>query len=187
MNRINGASENIDEESFQCLIRQIWAAPRVFICGSGRSGKIGEMFAMRLVHIRKVVYIVGAPTTPSIGKGDLLITISGSGTTKLVLNCAKTAKRVGAKVMSIRLAGGNSVDDHISKISDRCIVLDRRLDGEKRKNYLEEKFGVKTDYFPLGSSFEISALLFLETTIGALIEGGEIHEEILKETHTNLE
>ncbi len=187
MQRINGAPENVDEKSFQYLVKQIWAAPRIFICGAGRSGMIGEMFGMRLVHIRKVVYIVGATTTPSIGKGDLLIAVSGSGRTKMVLNCAKTAKAVGAKVISIRLACGKSFNDHISKISDRCIVLDRRLNEEDRKNYLEVNFGVKTDYFPLGSSFEISALLFLETTIGALIEGGEIHEEILKKTHANLE
>ena len=44
---------------------------------------------MRLMHLGFHVYVMGETITPSIGKGDLIIALSGSGTTKLVVTAAE--------------------------------------------------------------------------------------------------
>ena len=41
-------------------------------------------FAMRLMHLGFVVYVIGDVTTPSINEDDCLIAISGSGETRTV-------------------------------------------------------------------------------------------------------
>src|SRR5919112_5858965 len=59
--------------------------PRWFCSGQGRSGLVAEMAAMRLMHAGFDAHAVGEPTAPSIGEGDGLIMISGSGETPVTL------------------------------------------------------------------------------------------------------
>ena len=68
-------------------------AKRIFIAGIGRSGLIGKTFAMRLVHMGFLVYIVGDATTPAIQANDLLVIVTGSGTTKTLQLYAETDSR----------------------------------------------------------------------------------------------
>ena len=56
---------------------------------------------MRLMHLGFEVYVLRETITPAIGKGDLIIAISGSGTTKLVFTAAAIGKQVGAKTVAI--------------------------------------------------------------------------------------
>ena len=60
-------------------------------------------FAMCLMHLGGIVYIVGDTTTPAARTGDLLITISGSGKTQTVLDIAHMARKAGAKIATIGL------------------------------------------------------------------------------------
>ncbi|HZD13307.1 MAG TPA: SIS domain-containing protein, partial [Candidatus Binatus sp.] len=74
---------------------------RILVMGVGRSGLIGRSFAMRLMHLGFEVYVLGETITPAVGKGDLVIAISGSGTTKLAVTAAEIGKEVGATVVAI--------------------------------------------------------------------------------------
>lgn len=74
---------------------------RVFVCGAGRSGLMLRAFAMRLAQMGKTVYVVGETVTPAIGRGDLLILASASGTTAGVCLNAETAQRAGAELFVI--------------------------------------------------------------------------------------
>jgi hypothetical protein len=52
---------------------------RWFAAGRAGSGLIATMAAMRLMHVRFDAHAVGEATSPSIGAGDGLVMISGSG------------------------------------------------------------------------------------------------------------
>ena len=101
----------VDERAVRDLLHAIDSASRIFLLGEGRSGLVGRMFAMRLMHLGKQAYVVGETITPAIGGGDLLIAISGSGETGTVFMMAEGAKNAGAQIAAItanpesRLAG----------------------------------------------------------------------------------
>jgi len=48
---------------------------------------------MRLMHLAFDVYVLGKTITPSIGEGDLVIVISGSGSGALSTTTARLARR----------------------------------------------------------------------------------------------
>src|SRR5215207_4915860 len=91
----------VDDIVVRDLLVAIDAASRIFLLGEGRSGLVGRMLAMRLMHLGHQVYVVGETTTPSIGGGDLLIAISGSGETGTVVMMAEGARKTGAQVAAI--------------------------------------------------------------------------------------
>ena len=93
--------DRIDEEQVDKMIQVISKSKSVFIVGSGRSELIGMAFAMRLMHLGFVVYVIGDVTTPAINKDDCLIAISGSGETRTVTIAAETASESGASVIGI--------------------------------------------------------------------------------------
>ena len=103
MDRITGILSNAEEDIFAAFTGRIMASKRIFIVGMGRSGLVGKFFGMRLMHLGKTVYIVGETNTPSIADGDLLIAVSGSGSTSYVLHVAAVAKANNAGVVGIFL------------------------------------------------------------------------------------
>ena len=167
--KIENANISISE-----LVESINNADRVFITGAGRSGLIGKLFGVRLVHIGKLVYIVGDVTTPKIKKDDLLIAITGSGSTSSIINHVKIAKSIGANIFALT-AKTNSI---IEKYSNKIIVFN-----------MKSKYDNKEDdnIMPLGSAFELSALVTLEASIADLISNLGINENYLRGRHTNLE
>ena len=88
-------------ESLDTLAELIEQSDRVFVHGAGRSGLALRMTAMRLMHLGRVVHVVGEVTTPAIGEGDLLLTASGSGATGEIVRAAETAVKAGARVAVI--------------------------------------------------------------------------------------
>ena len=147
---------------------------KIFITGAGRSGLVGEFFAMRLMHIGKQVFVAGDVTTPKIQKGDLLIAITGSGSTSTVVAKAKIAKSVDATVIALT----TRKEPIIKSYSDELFVLNMRSKCAKEE---------MDNLMPLGTAFELSALLTLEATIANLMKSIGIDENFLREHHTNLE
>lgn len=91
----------VGEEHLQELAGQLQKAKRIFIIGEGRSGLMAKSFAMRLMHLGATVYVVGETITPSIEEEDLLVAVSGSGTTKSVVWTAEKSKSLGCKVIAV--------------------------------------------------------------------------------------
>jgi 6-phospho 3-hexuloisomerase len=158
--------------SLDCFTDYLYSANRVFIVGVGRSGLVGKLFTMRLMHIGKMVYMVGEVTTPKIKKDDLMVAISGSGSTSTVVRSAKIAKSAGAKIFTLT-AKENSP---LAKLSDDILLFN-----------VKSKFDGVDNLLPLGTAFELITLLTLESTISHLMERLNINEEFLKERHTNFE
>ena len=67
---------------------------KVLVVGAGRSGLVGKAFAMRLMHLGFDVYVLGETITPHVGDNDIVLVISGSGTTSGPLNAANMAKKL---------------------------------------------------------------------------------------------
>jgi 6-phospho-3-hexuloisomerase len=78
----------ISEKERTDLTDRILSAKSIFIFGVGRSGLVGQTFAIRLVQLGLQVSFVGAMTTPIIKKDDLLILISNTGNTMSVVTTA---------------------------------------------------------------------------------------------------
>lgn len=187
LDRVRSVLRNACMRDFNTLAESILSSPRVFFCGAGRSGLVGRFFAMRLMHLGCMVYIVGETTTTAIRREDLLVAISGSGKTQTVLDIVNMAKKAGAKVAAISLDIGNQ--SPLDKLVDISVKIDRREGvGDRLENpFPADLLEKRTARMPLGTVFEISALIYLEALISEIIKRGHVSESEMKQRHANLE
>ncbi|MDH3974542.1 MAG: SIS domain-containing protein [Deltaproteobacteria bacterium] len=165
--------ENINPRVINHFDDFIHSHERIFVVGAGRSGLVGKFFGMRLMHIGKSVHIVGETLTPRINEGSILIAISGSGETSSVISVCKKAKESNAKIVLFT----SSEKSALSAMSDLVIKVEGP--AEKPQN--------DVNVMPMGTFFEITTLILLESSIGKSIFNFEITENELKLRHTNLE
>ena len=158
------------------LVEAIVAARRVFIAGVGRSGLVMKAFAMRLTHMGFNVHFAGDVTTPAITNDDLLIMGSGSGSTATLRVIAEKAKTSGSKIALI----STEENSPIAQMAD--IVLVVPAPTLNRDN--ETAF---TSIQPMGSLFEQSMLLTLDTIILLLMSKTKIDNDAMFARHANLE
>lgn len=88
LNEIQTVFSKIDGEQVEKLADMLASPKIIFVLGEGRSGLMAKSFAMRLMHLGFHVFVVGETITPSIQPGDLLIAVSGFGTTSNVVQAA---------------------------------------------------------------------------------------------------
>lgn len=157
---------------------------RILVLGAGRSGLIGRAFAMRLMHLGFHVYVMGETITPSIGKGDLIIALSGSGTTKLVVTAAEIGKTVGAKIIAIT----SYADSDLTKLADQVVIIKGRTKVADEKDYfLRQLMGDHEPMAPLGTVFEISLMTFLDGIVVELMSRLGLTESELRKRHATIE
>ena len=157
---------------------------RILVLGAGRSGLIGRAFAMRLMHLGFQVYVMGETITPSIGRGDLIIALSGSGTTKLVVTAAEIGKTVGAKIIAITSYG----DSDLAKLADDVVLVKGRTRVADEKDYfLRQLMGEHELMAPLGTVFEISLMTFLDGVVVELMRRLGLTESELRKRHATIE
>lgn len=125
--------ETVKSEQIVTFEKEILDAKRVFVCAAGRSLLAMKFFAMRLIQFEIVTYLVGEVCTPSIGKGDLLIVGSGSGSTPTMYTVAEKAKKAGARVALVTL---NS-EGKIAQFSDCVVQVGTRKIPESAMKYEE--------------------------------------------------
>lgn len=157
---------------------------RILVLGVGRSGLMGRAFAMRLMHLGFHVYVMGETITPSIGKGDLIIALSGSGTTKLVVTAAEIGKAVGAKIIAIT----SYPDSDLTKLADLVVIIKGRTKVADEKDYfLRQLMGEHEPMAPLGTVFEISLMTFLDGVVVELMGRLGLTESELRKRHATIE
>lgn len=171
MSKIAGVLGATDKTYDARLTRLLDQSKRIFVAGAGRSGLIGRFFSMRLMHGGYQSYIVGEIVTPSIQKGDLLIVISGSGETETMIAYVKKAKQQGAQIALITTKNSSTIGD----MADVVFQIGT-----------PEQYG-RVVGMPMGTTFELSTLLFLEATISHVIHVKKIPEEQMRTRHANLE
>lgn len=166
----------IKEEELQEFAEIILQAKRVFVAGAGRSGFVARALSNRLMHLGLTVYFVGEATTPSIGKGDLLIIGSGSGETGSLVIMAGKAKQLGASLATVTIFP----EATIGSLSD-CII---KIPGVTPKSQLESGF---VSFQPMGNSFEQLSWLVYDNVIMILMERMNKKAEEMFQLHANLE
>ena len=173
VDKITSVLEATDDSLIDDFIPYLDRANRIFVTGAGRSGLVSKFFAMRLMHTGHTVFMVGETTTTAILSGDLFIVISGSGATETLLPLMKRAKDIGSEVIAISMKKKSPM----AEIADQVFAL-----GTGNEYSL-----VTTQGMPMGTVFELSALIFLESIIARIVHENGITEEQMRAIHANLE
>ncbi|MFC4802239.1 6-phospho-3-hexuloisomerase [Neobacillus sp. GCM10023253] len=165
----------VSEEQLQELAANLQKAKRIFIIGEGRSGLMAKSFAMRLMHLGATVFVVGETITPSIAEGDLLVAVSGSGTTKSVVWTAEKTKSLGCEVVAVTtnpesaLAGAANHILHVPAATKY-----------RRENELQS-------IQPLGSLFDQCVHILFDTICLLFSQLNEVDHADAFKRHSNLE
>jgi len=157
---------------------------KVLIVGAGRSGLVGKAFAMRLMHLGFDVYVLGETITPHVGENDLVLIISGSGKTSGPLNAANMAKKLNAKVIAIT----SQESSPLAITADQVVDIPGRQDIAKEDEYTSRQLkGQHESLAPMGTMFEDTCMLFLDSVIAELMNRLGVSEEFLWERHATIE
>ena len=171
LDKISSVLSVTEQSNAAKLLKLVDEAGRIFVGGAGRSGLVSRFFAMRLVHSGYQVNMVGEIVTPAIKSGDLFLVISGSGGTKTLLPLLETAKSKGAKIVVISMKNKSPMSD----MADLTIQIGN-----------DDSFGL-TKGMPMGTTFELSTLIYLEAVISELIHAKGLTEDGMRAIHANLE
>lgn len=183
---VHESLRRVDLKQVEKMVVEMLASTdrRVLVLGAGRSGLIGRAFAMRLMHLGFKVYVIGETITPSVGKGDLIIALSGSGTTKLVVMAAEIGKTVGARIIAIT----SYPDSDVGRLADHIVVIRGRTKVADEKHYfLRQLMGEHEPMAPLGTVFEISLMTFLDGVVVELMRRLGLSESELRKRHATIE
>jgi 6-phospho-3-hexuloisomerase len=156
---------------------------KLLIMGAGRSGLVGRAFAMRLLHVGFNAFVLGDTIVPSINKDDLVIAISGSGSTKLVVTAAEAAQQVDARIISIT----SYPSSPLAKLSTHIILLKGRVEVSRKDYFARQILGLHETLAPLGTVFEDSAMLLLDSIIASLMAQLHVEESEMRRRHANIE
>jgi len=150
--RASLATEQDDQREY--LVENILNAQKIFIYGVGRSGTMCKAFAIRMVQMGLKVYFIGETITPIVEKEDLVIIISNTGETMSAIQTANIVRRLGARVIAITAEAHSKLAHAASSVI----------------SIASEKDPLDKDYAPLGTVFEITALVFLDGIVSELMK-----------------
>lgn len=182
------ALDLINDDEVKKLIQLLEASyesgKKVLVIGAGRSGLIGRAFAMRLMHLGFNTYVLGETIVPALQPGDVVVAISGSGRTRLVVTAAEVAKSVGARVVAIT----TFPDSPLAQIADHVVRVPGRSKVSAEDDYnVRQLIGIYEPLAPLGTLFELTAMVTLDAVISELMTRLGKTEEDLRQRHANIE
>jgi len=166
----------LDDIQVNTCIMEIMSANRLFFAGAGRAGLMMKGFAMRLMHMGYICHVVGDVTTPSIGKGDLLLVASGKAETMTSSYFVDAAKRAGAKTLVITA----NVEGTVAKKADFLLTLTApRFRGDPETEHRSVQ--------PMGNRFEQSVLLTGDYLVKLIKEKMNLDIHVMYKNHSTLE
>ncbi len=165
ISRAERALDEVSDELVQEAVNIVLESHQIFVYGSGRSGLVGKFFAMRLVQLGFTSYFIGETITPVVEKDDSVFLISNTGSTKSTLLVASVVQRIGAKIVGIT----SNYNSPLSKYSDLVIPI-----APQHKN---------GTLAPLGTMFELSTVVFLDSLVSELMKETGQSEEDLRRRH----
>lgn len=173
MSELSKVTSDVQYDAWEKFPDAILESRAIFVVGNGRSGLALKMAAMRLMHVGRTVYVVGETTTPAIGEGDLLIAVSGSGTTNGVVYAAETAFKKQAKVVAVTAAP----DSPLAKIASHVLVIPAPEKTDR---------GGKVSKQYAGTLFEQMTLVLLDSVFNNLRLRSGKSDDVLYTRHGNL-
>lgn len=184
--KIEETANLLSDEEVQQFLKEILKAQRIYVMGAGRSGLVAKAFAMRLMHLGFVSYVVGETVTPSMKEGDMLVAFSGSGETKTVAELVETAKTIGGRVCLIT----SKKNSRMGRIADCVAVIQSQRDKQKDESAefeIRQMMGEHKSFAPLGTLFETASMIFADAIVSALMEITHCDVKDLKDRHANIE
>ncbi|MBI5001106.1 MAG: SIS domain-containing protein [Euryarchaeota archaeon] len=157
----------IPKKAEEKFVETLLRAKRVFVYGVGRSGLVAQIFSVRLVQLGIDTHFVGDATTPILRADDFVLVVSGTGSTMSAIQTANIAGRVGASVAAIT----TSKSSKLAHAAGQVITIKVEEDGKRAR------------YAPLGTIFEIGAMVFLDTVITDLMARLGQDESAMKSRH----
>ena len=158
-------------------MKEIIAAPRIFVMGAGREGISCRSFAMRLAHLGKETHWIWDDTATGINKGDLFILSDGRadvGMFKYILGKVKDAE--GRIVMVTGCPGGPSA----KKYADIVVYIPSKVYGGENPDV------VQTIQL-MGALYEQHLYLFFDIVIMMLKDAMGLTPEDMEKKHRNVE
>ncbi len=170
--KATGEALDIPDERLEDFIQALEPARRVFLYGRGRSGFVARAFAVRLMHLGYQTFVVGETITAPVQKDDVVICVSGSGTTYPVVMTAELGRRIGARVVAVTA----EPESEVANLAHVVIPLvPKDTNGDRAK------------YAPLGTLFETAAWLFFDGIVAFLMQRLGTSEQEMRERHATLE
>ncbi len=167
LSKARAAVGSVDEGDRELLLSHILNDKKIFIYGSGRSGLVSQLFAVRLVQMGLDVHFVGDMTTPIIGKGDLTIIVSNTGGTISGSQTANIARRIGSYVIAVT----SRKESKLAYASDSAVIFHTPRDADT---------GVLA---PLGTVFEDSVMLFFDSLVPEIMSRLGVTEADMRARH----
>ncbi|MGN0293874.1 MAG: 6-phospho-3-hexuloisomerase [Lachnospiraceae bacterium] len=166
----------VSPEDGEKLADLILNAKKILVAGAGRSGFAAKAFTMRLMHMGFDAYVCGETVTPNLEPEDLFIVASGSGSTGSLVSMAQKAKKIGAPIATVTICP----DGPIGQLADVAVEIPAptpKADVDASLKSIQ----------PMGSLFEQSTLLFLDSIILRLMEKKNLNSDKMFTRHANLE
>lgn len=170
--KIEDILHEISDDDIENVKKLFLDAERIFVYGAGRSGLVAKAFAIRLVHLGFQTFVIGETITAPVRKGDLVVIVSGSGETIPSKMTAEIARNIGAKLVSITA----NKESPVAQFADISIVLNATCQENER-----------SELAPLGTLFEASAWLLLDSIVAELMHAKNETEESMRKRHATLE
>lgn len=153
----------------------------IFVTGLGRSGFDAGAFGMRLAQLDYNARILREITAPPVKKGDLLIVVSGSGEHEI--EQTRIAREIGAKVIAVT----SQIDSTLAKLADIILVVPGRSKEESASSSYKERRMKGLPIFPLGTAFEVFAMIVLDAIISHLAVMKKKTDEDLQKRHQRIQ
>ncbi|MDR0643435.1 MAG: SIS domain-containing protein [Treponema sp.] len=167
--------EKLNKKSIESFVDEILNAKRIITIGVGREGLSTRAFTMRLMHLGFDVHWIWDDTTPSLGKGDLLVATSGCGEIGHIHYVVERAKSQGAHVT---LVTGDPYKK-TALLADCILFVPASV-------YLGTA-DVIPSCQPMGNLFEQSLLITFDMIIMDVTERIKMTKEKMEGNHRNLE
>lgn len=164
---------SVREEEVSAMADMLETKGRIFCDGAGRSGLQAKGFAMRLIQMGFCAAVVGEATAPAIAQGDILLICSASGETPMLIEHARKAKTIGAKVLLITAGDTSS----LAAVCDRKILI--RASSKRQTT--------PASIQPMGSLFEQSVGILFDILVLHLMKKYGISNQEMVLNHANLE
>ncbi|TDL82747.1 6-phospho-3-hexuloisomerase [Peribacillus frigoritolerans] len=162
-------------QQIELIVSELIKDQRIFVIGEGRSGLMAKSFAMRLMHLGAEVYVVGETITPSISENDILVAVSGSGTTKNVVWTAEKANSLGCTIIAVTADAKAQLAGFASHILHVPAATKYRKEGEQ------------PTIQPLGSLFDQCVHILFDSICLQYAEKKKISNEKAFKKHSNME
>jgi 6-phospho-3-hexuloisomerase len=175
LSEIRSVLSSIDDDHVRRFVDTILHANRIVVHGAGRMGIVSAAFAMRLAQLGFRSHLLSEPTTPSVGKGDLLVLSSGSGETQTVYDVAVLGKQRGVQLALITA----QPDSRMGRLADIIVrfSVPTKLGSETGSSSIQ----------PMTTVAEQSLLLLFDTIVLLLMDATHQTSEALWQRHRNLE